>query len=198
MKKSFYVILTLLLLTGCISNNRVTRINSDIQTDLSGRWNDTDSRLLSQYMVNEILNRNISDEFLELYKKKPVLVVGQIRNISSEHINTVAFVKDIERELVNSGKFRVVASSDERLDIRSEKEDQQSNSSMNTAKKLAYETGADIMLYGNISTILDQVNKTRVIYYQIDLEIVNLETNEKIWIGTKKHKKIIDLGGVKW
>ncbi len=197
MKKIIFII-SIFLIIGCqSSNNRVLRVSSDIETDLSGRWNDTDSALVSENMINDLLNRDV----LSRFKKngmKPVLIVGSIRNNSSEHINVNTFVKDIERELINSGKVKIVASSTERLELREEKEDQKINSSLVTTKKIAQETGADLMLIGNIFTITDQLNSTRVVYYQVDLELIDLESNEKIWIGTKKHKKVIELGGTKW
>lgn len=199
MKKIVLISFSLLILVGCQStNNRVSRVSSDLETDLSGRWNDTDSRLVSEAMVEELLSGRIVTNLREQYNRKPTLIVGNINNNSSEHINVTSFIKDIERELVNSGSFKVVASSGERLELRVEKEEQQSNATLETASRLAQETGADIMLIGSIITITDQVNSSKVVYYQVDLELIDLETTEKLWIGTKKHKKIIDLGGSKW
>ncbi len=198
MKKSILILSILILTLSCQTTKRVTRIDSDIDTDLSGRWNDTDSRLVSKDMINELLNSNMINNLTDKYDNKPVLIIGSVRNKSSEHLNVLSFVKDMEREIVNSGKFKLVASSDEREEIREEKEDQQSNSNLDTAKRLAQETGADVMLIGNIISIVDQLNDTRVVYYQVDLELIDLETNEKLWIGSKKHKKVIELGGTEW
>ncbi len=194
------IIFSVLLFTlSCqTTNDRVTRVSSDLETDLSGRWNDTDSRLVSEAMISDMLTRPAITDFRDVNGRKPVLIVGSIRNKSSEHISVSSFTKDIERELVNSGRIKIVASSEERDEIRDEKEDQQSNSSFETAKRLAQETGADLMLIGNIITINDQLDDVKVVYYQVDLELISLESNEKIWIGTKKHKKIIVLGGTEW
>ncbi len=197
--KKILVVLTVLLFTlGCQTDKRVSRVASDTETDLSGRWNDTDSRLVSEAMVTDLMSRPMIQDFRDENGRKPVMIVGSIRNKSSEHINVNSFIKDIERELVNSGRLKIVASSDERDELRDEKVDQQSNSSLETAKRLAQETGADLMMIGSILTINDQLDDVKVVYYQVDLELINVETNEKIWIGTKKHKKIIDLGGTKW
>lgn len=198
MKNIFLILISVFILVGCQTNDRVTRVSSDMETDLSGKWNDTDSRLVSEAMIEDLMSRPAIDNFKEDYGKRPVIIVGSIRNKSSEHINVTSFVKDIERELVNSGRVKLVASSDERNQLREEKVDQQSNSSLETAKKLAQETGADIMLVGTIITIVDQLEDTKVVFYQVDMELINLESNEKLWIGTKKHKKVINLGGTKW
>lgn len=198
MKKIALILSVILLALGCQTNDRVTRVDSDLQTDLSGRWNDTDSRLVSEAMIADLMSRPAIDDFREENGRKPVMIVGTVRNKSSEHISVSAFVKDMERELVNSGRVKMVASSQEREELRDEKEDQQSNASLETAKRLAQETGADLMLIGTIVTINDQLDDVKVVYYQVDLELINLESNEKVWIGSKKHKKIIELGGTKW
>lgn len=198
MKKLILILFILILTYSCQTTKRVTRIDSDIDTDLSGRWNDTDSRLVSKDMIDELLNSYMINDLTNRYNNKPVLIIGSVRNKSSEHLNVLSFIKDIEREIVNSGKFKLVASSGERQEIRDEKEDQQSNSTLDSTKRLAQETGADVMLIGNIISIVDQLNSTRVVFYQVDLELIDLETNEKLWIGSKKHKKVIDLGGTEW
>lgn len=199
MKKiTLLIAFTLLVLSCQTSNDRVTRVSSDMETDLSGRWNDTDSRLVSEAMISDLLSRPAIEDFRDEMGRKPVVIVGSIRNRSSEHISVSSFTKDIERELINSGRVKMVASSMERDELRGEKEDQQSNASLETAKRLAQETGADLMLVGTIITINDQLNDVKVVYYQVDLELIDLETNEKKWIGTKKHKKIIELGGTEW
>ena len=58
-----------------------------------------------------------------------------------------------------------------------------------TAKKWGLELGADFMLQGTINSIVDSYKKEQVVYYQVDLELTNLETNEVVWMGDKKIKK---------
>ena len=43
-------------LTACGGETRVTRIDAGVVTDLSGRWNDTDSRIVAESMVKEALD----------------------------------------------------------------------------------------------------------------------------------------------
>ncbi len=125
------------------------------------------------------------------FQKKPVIIVGNIKNNSSEHIQTMVFSKDIERELINSGEVTFVASSEERSELRDERSEQQQFSSMETAKRLANETGADFMLKGVISTQNDSFDGQSVKFYQVDLELINLESNEKVWLDSKKLKNLL-------
>ncbi|MEM9177855.1 MAG: penicillin-binding protein activator LpoB, partial [Myxococcota bacterium] len=122
---------------------------------------------------------------------RPTVIVGAVRNRSSEHINTRTFTKDLERAFVNSGRVRVVASSDERGGIRDERLDQLRNATIETAKSMGKEIGADFMLIGGINTIIDAAGNKQVRFYQVELELIALETNEKVWIGQKKLKKLV-------
>lgn len=186
------VLSLILFLVGCGSSRNVTRTATDTTVDLSGRWNDADSRLTAEKMIDGLLNSRWIDSFIDENKKKPVLIVGRIKNNSSEHIQTKIFSKDIERELINSGEVKFVASSEERDELRQERAEQQEFSSLETAKKLANETGADFMLKGFISTQNDFFDGEAVKFYQVDLELIHLETNEKVWLDTKKIKKLVD------
>ena len=51
-------VLTVAALAGCASTGvQVERVSVDEQIDLSGAWNDTDSRLVSEEMIQDMLSR---------------------------------------------------------------------------------------------------------------------------------------------
>ena len=189
-------LVTLVALTGC--KTKVKRVAIDETIDLSGRWNDTDSQLVSTEMIADIANRSWVEKYTAEHGKKPVIIVGTIRNKSSEHIETETFVKDLERELVNNGRVTFVANPIERGELRQERKEQQTWAREETQKRLAAETGADYMLQGGIKTIIDQEGKESVKFYQIDLELVHLESNEKAWMGSKKIKKYVKKSRMRW
>jgi hypothetical protein len=184
-----------LLAIGC--GTKVSRVQSDSTIDLSGRWNDVDSRLVAEQMVNDCLGQRWLYKW-DSQNKRPNVIIGKIENKSHEHINTETFSKDIERSLLNSGKVNFVASKSEREQIRDEKADQQSNASAQTAKSQHEETGADLMMRGDLNSIVDQEGGKAVIYYQINMELVEIESNAKVWIGEKKIKKFVDRATVSY
>jgi len=189
----------ILMLVGCASTTRtVTRISADEVLDQSGNWNDTDSRLVAEQMIKDLMYRAWLQDFVLEEDRKPVVVVGTIRNFSSEHIQADIFIKDIERELINSGKVKFVAGIKERDDVREERIEQQSYASDETAKRLAAESGADFMLQGGIKSNSDVSGGKAVKFYQVDLELINVESNEKVWIGSKEIKKFVQKNKVKW
>ncbi|MDO9578943.1 MAG: penicillin-binding protein activator LpoB [Candidatus Cloacimonadales bacterium] len=192
-------LIAVLFVLGCGGANRtVSRVSSDSVTDLSGNWNDTDSKLVAEQMIQDMIYRSWLSDFTMEEDRKPVVIVGTIRNFSSEHIETGTFIKDIERELINAGKVKFVASSKEREEIRNERTEQQSYASDETAKRLAVESGADFMLQGGIKSNIDASGGKAAKFYQVDLELINVETNEKVWIGSKEIKKLVQKSKTKW
>ena len=174
-------------LAGC--GSRVERIEPEEVTDLSGAWNDTDSRLVSEEMINDMLSRSWVNDFKRRTGKQPAVIVGTVRNLSHEHINTNTFVNDIQRTLINSGRVTFVASRTERAEVREERLDQDIHASAETRKAMGQEYGADYMLSGQINTIIDMEGRTQVRYYQVDLTLISLTDNRKTWVGQKKIKK---------
>lgn len=185
------VIAAFLLFGPSCANRKVTRIDPNQQTDISGRWNDTDSKLVANEMIKDVLERPWRTNFEQKYGRKPVVIVGSVRNKSSEQIDPVTFIKDMEKNFINSGVVSVVQSGDERNQLRDERNDQQTFASEESKKKWGKEKGADFMLNGVIASIVDQYKNQKTVSYQINLELTNLETNEKVWIGEKEIKKYI-------
>jgi uncharacterized protein (TIGR02722 family) len=181
---------------GC--GTKVTRIDVDETVDLSGAWNDTDSRLVAEEMIADALSHPWTSNFAGQSGRAPAVIVGTIRNFSHEHINMNTFVADMERALVNSGRVEFVASSDERGEIREERTDQDLNASEETRNEAGQETGADFMLKGQINTIVDVEGDKQVRYYQVDLTMISLADNRKVWLGQKKIKKLVENAKVRY
>ncbi|MBI9100420.1 MAG: penicillin-binding protein activator LpoB [Spirochaetaceae bacterium] len=189
--------LIITILTACASTS-VTRTATDEVIDLSGRWNDSDARLTAEVLISDVLSRPWLLDFVESEGAKPVLIVGRISNKSSEHIDLLPLVKSFEMELINSGKVRFVANKEARDEIRDEKEDQQSNASEETAARLANSTGANFMLQGVITTTVDAVDGKRVVLYQTNMELVNLTSEEIVWLGGHQIKKLVEQAKASW
>lgn len=186
----------LLLLAAALSacGTSVKRMDVGEVKDLSGAWNDTDSQLVSAEMIRDVLGRQWLGDFTQEHKRRPAVIVGEIRNLSAEHINVSTFVGDMERELINSDRVQFVASSTEREEIRGERKDMDINASEATRKAAGQEKGADFMLKGTINTIIDTSGSEQVRYYQVDLTLISLVDNRKVWVGQKKIKKDVKRG----
>jgi uncharacterized protein (TIGR02722 family) len=187
---------TALVLGGC-SGKQVTRTDVEEQIDLSGEWNDVDSQKVSAALVTQITASPWVEDFRAENGTKPYLIIGSIRNKTPEHIAVKTFIGDMEREFINGGRVRVVASAEERDQVRSERADQQEFASEETMKQWGREKGADYMLIGEINSMFDQEGGDQVKYYQVDCYLVDLEDNVKVWAGFEKIKKFVGRGKYK-
>ena len=190
MKNSVFILLMVFALLACTQRS-VTRVSPDQQIDLSGRWNDTDAKMVAEEMIKDVLSRPWISDFNRANNDKPVVIIGAVANKSSEHIESETFIKDIEREFINSGMVRVVQNSVFREKLREERAQQGEFASIETQSKWGKELGADFMMFGVITSTVDSYNKEKVVNYKTNLELTSIETTEKVWIGDKEIKKYI-------
>ncbi|MBA0915479.1 MAG: penicillin-binding protein activator LpoB [Nitrospira sp.] len=148
--------------------------------------------MVAESMVKAALEYPWLNNFSSSKRRQPVVVVGAIQNSSHEHINVSTFVIDLERELTNSQKVTFVAGKGDREELRTERQEQAMHAREDTQKAPGKEIGADYMMKGTIATILDEAEGTKAVFYQIDLQMVDLENNTKVWYGQKKIKKVIE------
>ncbi len=189
-QKTWAVMMTVvlaLILSACATD--VKRIGVEEVKDLSGNWNDTDSRLVSEEMIRDSLSGGWIDRHEKKTGKAPTIIIGEVRNLSHEHINTRTFIADLERAFVNSGRVDVLASKSERDAIRDERKDMDTHASEKTRKAAGNEAGADFMLQGTINTIIDADGGQQIRFYQVDLTLISTVDNRKLWTGQKKLKK---------
>lgn len=182
------LITSVLITSSC--TRKVTRVNPDKQIDLSGRWNDVDSKMVADEITKQVLGEKWLSNFSQTHSgKKPVVIVGFVKNSSHEHIEAETFIKNIEIAFINSGLVTLVQGGEKRQEIRGEKADQQDNASQSTMKKWGLEIGADFMMQGDINSIVDSYKRDKVVFYKINLELTNIQTSEVVWIGDKELKK---------
>lgn len=191
-KTGLCAVALMVILAGCGTTRSVERVARDDQADLSGRWNDNDSRMVAEEMVDDALLRPWLSRFTAEHNNRPVVVVGEVRNRSSEHIDTSTFVRSIERELLNSGEVRFVAGADVRESIRGERMDQQTQAREDTVSRLGAEVGADFMMRGHITTTTDAIEGQRAITYQVFMELINIESSEIVWLNETSISKFIE------
>lgn len=184
-----HVSLIVLLAVGCART--VSRIEPGQQIDLSGRWNDSDSRQVANKMITELLASEKYKDYAKTLGKKPAIIVGLIKNKTSEHIDASNYIKKMELAIFNSGVADLVESDAFRDKIREERAQQQDFASPETVSQWGKETGANLMLFGEMTSETDVYNKKRVVNYVTTLFLTDMETNKRIWYGQEEIKKYI-------
>lgn len=189
----------LVTVAAACNTTRVARVDPASVTDLSGRWNDADSRLVANALITQSLEAEWARRYAEAHGgRTPTVIIGDFSNRTMEHIPVATFTRDLERAYVSSGAVRVVASADERESVRAERNDQQTHAVADTRARLAMEQGAQFMLQGDVQAIEDAQGRERAITYQIDATLIDLESNAKVWVGQHRIKKVIDRRRIGW
>ena len=186
-----YLFLLLLTLSGACNQRTVARVDPQKQVDLSGRWNDSDSRMVADKMIADLLGSERFKESATAKGRKPAIIVGQVRNRTSEHIDANAYIKKFELAIFNSGIAELIESGDFRDKLRVERANQQDFASPETMKRWGEETGADLMLFGEMTSETDVYQKDRVVNYVTTLFLTDMETNKRVWYGQHEIKKKI-------
>ena len=180
---------------GC-GATRVVRLDPNETVDISGDWNDADSKLVADEMIRDALTTPWATRFMQAHGgTSPKVIVGTVRNLSSEHINTATFIQDLVAAFVRSSAVTVIQGGAQREQVRAERQDQQSNASADTRARVGNEQGANFMLVGQVNTIIDQEGGKAVKYYQVDLNLTDMESNALAWVGQKKIKKFVQRSG---
>lgn len=194
-KTPILLIFACILLAGCAT--KVSRISSDKKVDLSGNWNDTDITIVTKALVDDCLDGAWLKEWKHA-EDKPTVLIGTVQNRTDEHIDTSIIATKLEAALVESGKVSAVNDMGNRSDIASEREWQQENASPETAKQHGKEIGADYMIQGSVKIATDREGNTSTRTYYVDLELVDIETGEKVWMGEKDVRKLIQRNHYKY
>lgn len=176
-------------LFGC--GPQVARIAPTQAVDLSGRWNDADSRQVANKMVADLRASERFAEYARTKGKKPVIIVGTIRNKTAEHIDATNYVKKIEVAIFNSGLADIVESDAFRDRLREERAQQQDFADPATVAQWGKETGADLILFGEMTSETDVMGRQRVVNYITTLFLTDMETNQRVWYGQEEIKKFI-------
>jgi uncharacterized protein (TIGR02722 family) len=174
------------LTAGCAT--KVSRVDPAEEIALSDQWNNKDSELVATEMINDMLSFPWVSDFELENNERPTIIIQRIANKSHEHIAVDTFVNDIKRALLRSGKADFVVAGEERDAVRDERRDQELNS--RNAKEMGQEDAADFALSGSINSIVDEAGKKRVTFYQVDMKLINMESNREVWNGQKKIQKL--------
>lgn len=172
-------------LGGCSNNWKISRRDPESVKDYDYRFDEDDAREVSRAMIEDCLKRPWIDAWEAGHDgKDPLIVLGNVRNKTEDYVNTDLFTSPMQRELLNSGRVRVKAEMDLREELRDERLDTEFNDP-ETVKAVAKEVNADFMLLGSVHDNKERRADGRAVisYYKVVLELVNLETAEKTWIG---------------
>lgn len=152
---------------------------------MNDQWSETDMQVVVKAMVESLVNHpSVANA-----KKMPVVMVTNLQNKTSEHIDTQSIMDMVRVELTNSGRVAFV-DKEAREDVQNEYEYQNSGTtSEETKKSNGGQVGADFIINGRLDSIVQEVGKEKTVYYKLTLNLTNLRTNIISWTNQKEIRK---------
>ena len=176
----------LVLLAGCSSSTR--DISPDEKMHYDASYDFTDKKAIVDAMVNSLLNRSP----LAARHDRPIVIVYNVANRTSEHIGTDGITDDIRQKILESGKAQFV-NKEQRDNIEKELAYQYGgNVAAETRTARARQIGAEYMISGTLRSIEKKQPKQirwfkkDLIYYSLTLELTDLQTGLIEWTDSKE------------
>lgn len=188
MKISILVLLVVsLFITQCGPKAFVKGKYDDVQREnlLNDQWSETDM----QNAVKDLVVSLVNHPSIANAKTPPVVMITQLQNKTSEHIDTQSIMDMFRVELMNSGRVEFV-DKEARQDIKDEYDYQNSGIvSEETKKGPGGQIGADFIVNGRMDSIVQEVGKDKTVYYKMTMNLTNLKTSKMVWSNYKQMRK---------
>ncbi len=181
------VTLSFLAMTSCGPKAFVKGEYDDVNREnlLNDQWSETDMQKAVQDLVASLMN----SAAIAQAKKMPIVMVSNLQNKTSEHIDTQSIMDMVRVELMKSGKVGFI-DKEARQDIADEYNYQNSGMvSQDTKKGPGGQVGADFMINGRLDSIVQEVGKDKSVYYKLTLNLTNIKSSMITWSDQKQIRK---------
>jgi len=161
---------------------------------LSDQFNENDLQLIAKKMVESLAG---SPQFAK-GTGRPLVLVAKLKNSTSEHIDMKSLGDKIQTQLAKSGKFALLDKA-AREDLAEEYEYQGSGYvDPNSAKAPGQQASADFLLTGEMSSIVQEVGRDKLVYYKMTAKLNNVRTGIVEWTDEKEIRKKFEKKSVGW
>ena len=170
------ITISIIILAGCScikTKKTEVPVASINQNNPANLWSIEDNRMVAAKFVDEALNADWLQAFEDQYKRKPVVIVRSVVNMTEEHLPIDGFVRDLSRELLKSGKVRLVTLREDHLENTDE--------SLREKGDPGIDAGADFAFKGLIELTGNLEPGARSKLYRAELLLINLQKGEPIW-----------------
>jgi len=183
-----FFILAIFCCVGCGASIRSSI--SDDETVTGSDWSARDLKEASDYMVSSIGQSHFLKRPGYVGDVSRWMLAMDLKNDTDEHVNTRTIMEKIRTGLIKNGAA-VFVDDQAVSDILNQLQLQQSGLFENrSAARVGKLVGAKIILRGTISSIRKRTSRKDIIYYNITLQVVNIETGEILWTDEKEIQRL--------
>jgi hypothetical protein len=177
-----------LVLAGC-AMFRIKVKDDDVNKmpELDARYGPQDLRRLSQEISTEIAGSS----FITNQQNNPIMIIYGVQPRTTTFVDTQALTDRIRTTLMQSGKMQFVNEA-RRQELMKEQGFQAQSATDDTRTAIGKQLGARYMLTGALVEMQKQtgaqvrVSKTELMYYQLTIDITDLETGIVAWSTQKE------------
>ena len=178
-----------LLMAGCAKDTVRYGDAKGVET-VTNQFGSTDLQMIAESMTRSLLNSEVVNA-----GNRPVMTVQDVRNKTSEYIDTQAITDSIRTELQKSGRVRfAVDSAAMQQQVEELKRQQSELYDKNKAAQIGKMVGAVYRLEGNITSIVKQANDVKDVYYKFNLQLWNIDNGLMEWGDEKEIRKTTTKG----
>lgn len=202
--KILLTVLTMVVFSaGCASfkAERVDDANADEKAmEITDNWVDGDTIRVIDGSMNQIYNHKRFAEYQSKFQGKRIkLFVGEIRNNTAESYFPVKDLEDALLEKMSNSDHFILIDASRRENLL--KEITYQNDGMvdpKQAKKVGRQSGADVMIFGDINMKPESRNGKTIKTYTVNLRLTEIETSEEICRSREKINKFSKNNGSSW
>jgi uncharacterized protein (TIGR02722 family) len=181
--------------SGCASNKPLSSSGNVVRDDASVEENLTNEISTNNFneMAKAMTDSLVTSTFARNSPQKPITVtISEVKNKTSEHIDTRTITNKIESQLLNSGLFDPGAdrgSENELAQLEIQRQTQSGEYKASKSVKAGVAEGARYMLFGEISSIVKRAGDIKNITYTLQLKLLDVQTKKKVWADEKEIRK---------
>jgi len=186
----FAAVLAVALLGGCAKEEKTRYGDAKAVETVTNQFDSTDLQLMAESMARSMLETPVI-----VSANLPIVTVQEVRNKTSEYIDTRAITDSIRAELQKGGKVRFAVDAAGMSQQTEELKRQQSGLyAKESAAEMGQMVGAQYRLEGNIISIVKQVRDTKDVYYKLNLQLWNVRNGLLEWSDEKEIRKTTTRG----
>lgn len=180
-------------LSGCVTTSPevtsgpVKYGDSKAVETVTNEFGSSDLQTIAETMARSLLqSRPVTQS-----RNAPLVTIAEVKNKTSEYIDTRSITDSIRAQLLKSGAVRFAVDTNAMQNQTDEliRQNQTGMYKKSKAKKIGQMEGADFRVEGNITSIVKKTSDIKDVYYKFSLMLVNVESGVIEWADEKEIRK---------
>ena len=167
--------------------------------EITDKWVSRDTEKVVGDVLKDIQNHKGFQRFLRQHGRTPTVFIGEIKNMTSEAYFPINDINDeFLTEISSSGDFILVDAAAREAILGEMTYQHDGMVNPNTAKKVGEQTGADLMIFGNVHMKPESRGGKTIKQYAINIRMTDIEKGIEVLRVRTKLDKYSEQSGSGW